>query len=58
MQELEDDLFTSVRCSQASTQELSQAFPSQDVQITEELASDIPLVSKVLVNTRRRVDFR
>ena len=45
MQEFEDELFAPVRCSQASTQELSQNFPSQEYQITEDVPTDIPKVS-------------
>ena len=50
MQKLEDELFTSVRCSQASTQELSQTFPSQESQFTEEILADIPKVIIVCKN--------
>ena len=50
MQRLEDELFTSVRCSQASTQELSQTFPSQESQFTEELLADIPKVKLIKYN--------
>ena len=44
MQDIDDDLYLSVRCSQASTQELSQIFPSQESQNFEEPENAIPKV--------------
>ena len=47
MHELDEELFSSVRCSQASTQELSETFPSQESQNIEELAPDISKVNAI-----------
>ena len=41
MQDADDEFTSSNRCSQASTQELSQVFPSQESQKIEESECDI-----------------
>ena len=50
MQSLNDDLFASGGCSQASTQEVSQNFVSQEITWPEEQISDNPKVKILKYN--------